>query len=248
MNNLSLQRCALSIAKTGASCNEDATMIDADAQIYVVADGMGGARRGSLAAQMACEFIPRFLQSTSLGTEATWPFEKKEGLSLEENLLHMALLQTNSKIVERALHENKMGEMGCSVIVALVLPQKIVIASVGNCRAYLYRKGHLTQLTVDQSLAQHKNWLPLDSQHNIPLNFLGKQETLEINSPCEKNFKEEDLFFLASSGLINSLSHEQIAAQINKNINNFNELTKSLVEAAHHQSPHFDVTALILST
>src|SRR3990167_8791769 len=156
MNNFSVKSTAFSITKKGDWVSEDATAIDTFANVYVVADGMGGIQKGSLASQMACEWIPRFLQSTSLEVEATWPFEKKEGLSLEENLLRMALLQTNSKIVERALHENKLGWMGCSVVAALVLPQKIVLASVGTCRAYLYRNGHLAELTLDNSLAHYK--------------------------------------------------------------------------------------------
>ncbi|MBI3016495.1 MAG: serine/threonine-protein phosphatase [Deltaproteobacteria bacterium] len=246
MSNFSVKSNAWSSAKKGAPINEDATSMDSYAQIYVVSDGMGGAQRGSLASQMACEFIPRFLQSTSLGTEATWPFEKKEGLGLEENLLRMALLQTNGKIIERALHENKMEWMGCSVVAALVFSQKIVIASVGTCRAYLYRNGHLTQLTLDNSLAQYKKWLPLEPHHNIPLNFLGKTETLEIDSHCEKNIKEDDLFILVSSGMVNALPPEEILFQINKNISNFKELSNILVEAGHQRNPSFDSSALII--
>ncbi len=246
MSSSSIKSTAFSLAKKGSQINEDATALDPYAQVYVVSDGMGGNQRGSLASHMACEFIPRFLQSTSLETEATWPFEKKAGFSLEENLVRMALLQANSKIVERALHENKLGWMGCSTVAALVLPQKIVIASIGNCRAYLYRNEHLTQLTVDNSLAQYKKWLPLDSKHNIPLNFLGKAETLDIDSHCEKNIKEEDLFILVSSGMVNALPPEEALIQINKNISNFKELSKHLVEAASKKNPYFDISALII--
>ena len=234
------------MAKQGALVNEDATAIDAFANIYVVSDGMGGDQRGSLASQMACEWIPRFLQSTSSEAETTWPFERKEGLSLEENLLRMALLQANSKIVERALHENKLGWMGCSVVAALVLPQKIVLASVGTCRAYLYRNGHLAELTLDNSLAHYKKWLPLDPYHNIPLNFLGKAEPIEIDSHCEKNLKEDDLFILVSSGMVNTLPQEQTLFQINKNRRHFKELSKFLVEAAWQKNPSFDMSALII--
>ena len=45
--------------------------------------------------------------------------------------------------------------MGTTVVFMLVLDDTAIIASVGDCRAYLHRAGSLHLLTHDHSLAQY---------------------------------------------------------------------------------------------
>lgn len=245
MNNSQLKYSVQSLGKEFGS-NEDAHYEDLLSGIFIVADGMGEDKHGSLASQMAVEHISRTIDSTSVETESTWLFEKKETLSLEENFLRMALLHANTKIISRAEHEEKIGLMGCSVIAAFVVEDKIVIGGIGNCRGYLFRKGGLTQLTQDASLAQYKRQFPLQPTQNIPLNFMGKSRELEIDQSSVKTLREGDLYLLTSSGISNSLSHEQILKEIKKNINNINKLSESLVKMAFQKNKSQDETVLIL--
>src|SRR3989338_4999586 len=172
MNKLKIKFSAQTRGARSGAC-EDAFRYDESAGVVVLADGMGGSKLGRLASRLATEWIPQFIHSTSPETEKTWPFEKKEPLTLEENFLRMALLQTNAKIIEQAQKQDKFGWMGCSVISLLFLKEFCVIASIGNCSGYLWRREGLTQLTEDNSLAHYKKWHPLRATQNIPLNFLG---------------------------------------------------------------------------
>ncbi|OGQ15801.1 MAG: hypothetical protein A3B70_04415 [Deltaproteobacteria bacterium RIFCSPHIGHO2_02_FULL_40_11] len=235
-----------SLPNTLTNVNEDAIGIDETTGSFILCDGMGGPGFGTIASQMACDLFPQFSHSSSLETESTWPFSKKEGLSLEENYLRMLLLKLNTKVFERAKHDDKQGWMGTNCIALLTLPEKVILGSVGNCRAYMFQKDKLIQLTQDESLAEHKKWTPLKAQHNLSLNFLGKEAMIPVDKVVERTFKSLDLFVFLSSGVINSLSETKLATLIQKNLNNFNSLAKIIVEAAHATHPQFDHSALIL--
>lgn len=229
--------------------HEDACFGDPHTNIYIVADGLGGDRHGNLASRMATELISRAIHGSSIHTESTWLFPKKKGLSLEENFIRMAFLHANTKIISRAQHESKFGWMGCSAIALLAIPEEpaLVIAGVGNCRAYRFRKGTLTQLTLDASLAQYKKWLPHRPSQNIPLNFLGKSPTLELDQCVKITPKTGDLYLLVSSGITHALTPDQICAEVIKKASNINELSSSLPELAHQQAPIQDVSVMVLS-
>ena len=247
MNKSTLKHSVDTHANTLSNVNEDNHIIDPEIGIYAISDAMGGAGLGTLASQLAITLLPQFLHATSLGTETTWPFEKKEGLSLEQNFLRMVFLQIHAKIIDRAKHEEHLGEMGCSLISAMVFENKVIVMSIGNCRAYVYQKNHLIQLTEDRSLAYYKKWLPLKPEHNLALNFLGKDAPLDIDSTSEKITKSGDLFILLSSGIMSSLSNDQILEIVQKNSSNINSLSKNFISLSSQKNPHVDHTALILT-
>jgi len=233
--------------------NEDAYYEDCHRGIFILADGMGGKKCGDLASQFSVETISRMLDSSSLETESTWLFEKKEGLSLEENYLRMALLHANTKLLERAQVEDKVGWLGASSIVAGISDDQIALVSIGNCRAYLFRRGVLTQLNESVSLAEYKKWFPLKKTQNIPLNFLGKsypdwKVQIDIDSSSLKTLKGGDLILLVSSGLTNSLSPEELLKELDINTNDINKLTKSIMARATHIDPTEDKTIMVILT
>lgn len=95
MSKLKVGVCSLA-NHTGDS--EDAFEIDNTIMAYVVADGMGGSKFGSIASRLTVQSILQFLNSSSLDTERTWLFQKRDNLALEENFLRMAFLQANQRI------------------------------------------------------------------------------------------------------------------------------------------------------
>lgn len=217
--------------------------IDSETGIYVVSDGLGGHDRGVLASQMACSLIPQFAHSFSMETQATWPFEKQENLTLEENYVRLLLLKTNTKIVERARYDHVFENMGSSVLLLMTLADRFIVANVGNCRAYLYRKSDLFQLTQDDSLAEYKKIKPTHAHTNIPLQFMGKSDPLSIRSIDTKVPKVKDIYLLLSSGVLNALSDTEIHDHLN-NVQKFETLSKTLVTAASQKTNAYDLTCL----
>ncbi len=116
--------------------NEDAILTAEDGLLWAVADGMGGYGNGELAAHMVIDALSNL-------TEIGKPTEA----------LRAALSTANAEIFNRSL-DNDIGQMGSTVVAAMVLDRTAHIAWVGDSRAYLLRGNHLSRLTRDHSLVQ----------------------------------------------------------------------------------------------
>ncbi len=115
--------------------NEDAIGLYDDAQIWVVADGMGGHEAGDYASQRIVEAIQEIAPGGLL--------ERVEAM---ENTLQMV----NTELVEKA-KANGGKTIGSTVIACVADTQHAVIAWAGDSRAYLFRAGELEQINEDHS-------------------------------------------------------------------------------------------------
>jgi protein phosphatase len=121
------------------SNNEDAWLIAGHLRLAVVADGMGGEACGEVASAITI----RTIESVVSGAPP-------EMTPLE--LLRTAVRAANECVVEEASRKTACAGMGSTVVAARWEGSRLDIVSVGDSRAYLYRDGHLTQLTYDQNL------------------------------------------------------------------------------------------------
>lgn len=112
--------------------NEDSFLLRPG--LYAVCDGMGGARAGEVASQMAC-----------LGLVGLDP------ASAGEEDLRRAIVSTNKAITGRSASEEHLLGMGTTITVALVKPESLIVAHVGDSRAYVVHAGELAQVTDDHS-------------------------------------------------------------------------------------------------
>src|SRR3569833_2764554 len=109
--------------------------------LMLVCDGMGGPAAGDVAAQLAASSIKQRLQAEgdNVGRAPT-------------HSLKRAVLDANKVILDEAnAHPEERG-MGTTCTAALVSPDRLAIAQVGDSRAYLMRDGRLRPLTRDQTL------------------------------------------------------------------------------------------------
>jgi serine/threonine protein phosphatase PrpC len=112
--------------------NEDSFLVRKG--LYVVCDGMGGARGGEVASQMACERMV-VIDPSSAGKDE----------------LRAAIVEANQSISARSLAEPRLLGMGTTLTLALVREHTVLLGHVGDSRAYLLRDGALRQLTDDHS-------------------------------------------------------------------------------------------------
>ena len=115
--------------------NEDA-YLDAP-PLFVVADGMGGARAGEVASRLA---IDTFLELR--------PVPGEDG----EERLRRTILESNRRVLERSQTDPSAAGMGSTVTAALLDGDRVVVGHVGDSRAYLLRDAVLQQLSHDHSL------------------------------------------------------------------------------------------------
>jgi serine/threonine protein phosphatase PrpC len=124
--------------------NQDVILLEPELGLYAVFDGMGGARAGEVAAQLARETLLRFVVK-HLGSRRYTP----------RKLLEAAIDAAATVVFTAANeHEERQG-MGTTVVACLVAdPTRIVLGYAGDSRAYVLRDGRLRLLTHDHTVVQ----------------------------------------------------------------------------------------------
>jgi serine/threonine protein phosphatase PrpC len=188
--------------------------LDDAGALLLVADGMGGAPGGELASGLACSFILAELQ-------ASWhPEPERTAPRLSEHLKN-AVSAANRHIRGHAVRHLELTGMGTTVTAAGVLDGILVIAQVGDSRAYLVRDGVVTQLTHDQSLVQQlldnsiitAEEAEHSEQANVVLQALGTQPSIEVGLTTHRLCRE-DWLVVCSDGLYRVVRAEEISAVV----------------------------------
>src|SRR5690242_284492 len=127
-------------ASTDKGCvrsnNEDYCLIQPDRGLYVVADGMGGARAGEQAAKLAADTVSEMVHSAG---------------HLDSQVLLRAVEEANRRVLEAAHSDPKLEGMGTTIVAALELKDGLDIASVGDSRAYVLDDDGFRAITDDQT-------------------------------------------------------------------------------------------------
>lgn len=175
--------------------------------LMLVCDGMGGAAAGEVAARIAGQSIVQDLEEKGAAVRGQ-PAES----------LGDAVQQANQAIRrEAAAHPEERG-MGTTCTAALVFPDKLVFAQVGDSRAYLLRGGALHALTRDQTLTAQlldAGALRPEQVHNFRFRHvlsqaLGTQPTIDPVI-SEVPLAMGDRILLCSDGLHGVVNDETIA-------------------------------------
>ena len=111
--------------------NEDSLVVKHP--LYAVFDGMGGHEAGEVASEIAASVVQSLSPSI-----------------LEPSALGQAVMSANLEIHAAQTGRGKPG-MGTTCTAALMSGNKLVVAQVGDSRAYLLHDGKLQQLTRDHS-------------------------------------------------------------------------------------------------
>ncbi|MDQ6962422.1 MAG: protein phosphatase 2C domain-containing protein [Mariprofundaceae bacterium] len=177
--------------------------------VAVVADGMGGLKYGREASQSA---LQTFMQSYR---------EKKESDDIPARLLK-GLFKANRAVSQLALETHDEGEVGTTLVAAVIHQDLLYWASVGDSRLYLYRHNHLKQLTHDHTYAKELNLEVAmgvisnkeASQHpskNALTSYVGMKKLLLIDCNSEPfKLEEGDRLILCSDGLYGRLDQQHM--------------------------------------
>ncbi|MBA3454141.1 MAG: serine/threonine-protein phosphatase [Deltaproteobacteria bacterium] len=111
--------------------------------MMVVCDGMGGVEGGEIASELAAQVVWRELKGTP-GTRDPEVFAR---------LLRRAVRVANHDVHAMARREPGLRGMGTTLSAAGVIGHRLILATVGDSRAYVLRAGVLVQVTRDQSLS-----------------------------------------------------------------------------------------------
>lgn len=208
-------------AATDTGCerelNEDRyAVIDCPSGVaWLVCDGMGGTTGGELAAQIAIDSIRRDLMN----------YPPRD----VETALRNAVQESNRVIVLRRQNP-AFSQMGTTMVGALFCGPEVVVAHVGDSRAYLIRDGAIQQLTTDHTLVQElvdRGDIKAEDalshpQAHVLVRAIGAEPSVLVD--LEKFWiwpnpeaTVGDSLMLCSDGLYSLVTESEIAATISEN-------------------------------
>ncbi|MGI1659145.1 MAG: Stp1/IreP family PP2C-type Ser/Thr phosphatase [Desulfitobacterium sp.] len=189
--------------------NEDAYLVLPEYQVYAVADGMGGHLAGEVAAQTAIdELIKSAPDLITTGNEEL------------ECQVKEILVRANREVFMSSNRNPATEGMGTTMTVIVFRENKVVLAHVGDSRAYVWRNDQLKQLTNDHSLVSELvrlGQISLEEAENHPkrhmlVRAVGVGWDIEVDVQ-RLDFQAGDIFFLCTDGVSNVLSDEEIAEE-----------------------------------
>jgi len=212
--------------------NEDNFFVRAP--LFVVADGMGGAQAGEVASEIAVR-----------------SFDDELGGDSMPDALVSVIEQANKRIHERARGDESLHGMGTTTTAAYVDDDEVVIAHVGDSRAYLLRDGELVRLTKDHSLvgelvARGKLTEEQAEQHpqrSVITRALGPEADVQVDIDIFPA-KPGDLFLLCSDGLT-SMVHEPELRPLFEDSDSLETLGKRLIDAANAAGGRDNITVIL---
>ena len=211
--------------------NEDRSLVAGG--ILVVADGMGGAKAGEVAAQMAVDAVGALTGAVS--TED----------------VRAAVGDANRAIRRMASDEPDKSGMGTTLTAAMMRDDHLDVVHVGDSRAYLWRDGALTQVTEDHSVvaelvrrgsitAEEAETHP---HRNVITRALGADADVDADT-VSTPVRDGDVVLLCSDGL-SSYVPEATIAGILAGATSLTAAARGLVAAANGAGGADNVTVVL---
>ncbi len=195
--------------------NQDAytvEQLDKNTMLCVVCDGMGGAKSGDVASNLAVEVF-------SQEVKRTW----KADMDADETdlMLKNALKLANFTVYDQSCQFEEFSGMGTTMVAVLIQNRKATVLNVGDSRAYLINDDGIDQITVDHSLVQimvDRGELAPEQARSYPgKNYITRAVGTE--SVTEADIFHCDLergtyLLLCSDGLTNLLDDQEILFEV----------------------------------
>ena len=196
------------------SHNEDSVTIlknKSNEYLMMVADGMGGHRKGEVASSLALAHLgKRFTDIASIGT-------KYDAV----NWLNDNVNEINKNILDYANeHEDSLG-MGSTLVVAILTKDFLIFGNIGDSSGYVLKNGKLHKVTKDHTLVnllvEAGNLTEEEAKYhpkkNVLMRALGASEKVQMDI-FDVDMNNEGIM-LCSDGLTTMLSDEQIEKVLN---------------------------------
>ena len=185
--------------------------VEPDLGLAIVCDGMGGARAGNIASQLA---VQTFLETAKSSPPQEWRAEP-------EALLHSAAQQANTAVYTMAGREPECRGMGTTMVAALVVGQNAYILNIGDSRCYLVQPGGIRRLTRDHSVVEDlvtrgkitPEQARQHPQKNLITRALGAEAQLRADL-YRQALSPGDALLLCSDGLSNVVTEQEVLYEV----------------------------------
>ena len=212
--------------------NEDSLVVTPP--LFAVADGMGGHAAGEVASEIAVRVLSELAP------------EHPDGEALGR-----AREEANRAVIQAAREGRGRQGMGTTMTAAMLEGERLVIAQVGDSRAYLLHQGKLQQLTRDHSLMadmiEAGQLTPEEArthpQRSVITRALGSDAHLHPDI-YEINVETGDRLLICSDGLSGMIFDDQIENTLRR-VQDPQRCASQLVNEAIAAGGHDNVTVIV---
>jgi PPM family protein phosphatase len=180
--------------------------------LMMVADGVGGGAKGAEASRRALEAVTQYVSNSMRCYYAAGAHDDQEFTEA----LQEAALQCHAELVQQGEDHPEYRGMATTLTLYLGVWPRAYLLQVGDSRCYLLRKGELTQITRDQTMAQELIDLGVMTRaaatdtrlaHTLSSSIGGRQTAPAVT---RLDVTWGNVALLCSDGLTNHVSDERI--------------------------------------
>lgn len=207
------------------------------ANLFIVADGMGGHNAGDFASRYTVEHVVRIIADS--------------GLSGPVSLLGTALRQVNAGLLALAEQNPQLKGMGTTFVGATIVQDCLYVANVGDSRLYIVNQ-EIVQVTKDHSLVQemvrrggmNQAQARVHPDKNIITRAVGAVREIKADF-FEVTIRQGDRILLCSDGLTNMLEDREIC-RIMCSQEDSAGIVEQLVGAANENGGKDNISVIII--
>lgn len=218
--------------------NEDCFLVDSKNELFAVADGVGGQPAGEIASRLAIDQLLHYLR------------EVPEAVADPVEPLSAVFRQVNKEVLREAAGKPEWYGMATTLVAAWLQEQALIIANVGDSRAYLVRDQEIVQLTEDHNLRNEQKRLGLELSEeelagmaNVVTRVIGSEES---EADCRIiDVEIGDRLLLCSDGLTGMID-DAIIQTVIQSTTSPQEGCRMLVDLANRNGGRDNITVVLV--
>jgi serine/threonine protein phosphatase PrpC len=230
--------------------NEDSYLIAPALGLYIVADGMGGAQAGEHASRLAVETVREVLEKAPPAKPTR--DAPANAVPPQARTLLSAFEEANRRVMSAAAKDPAMEGMGTTMVAALEAGNDLLIASVGDSRAYVFDQSDLRPVTEDQTwvnevgrkIGLDEETLKVHPMRHVLTMAIGVSPELRIHSYLLKPVAGSQVL-LCSDGLHGVIQEDEIAGILSSKESPEDKCRTLIASAREHGGPD-NITAILL--
>lgn len=177
-------------------------------KLFIVCDGVGGAEKGEIASNLACESINSYFKAFSSTREA-----------IDKSFVQKAIEYTETRFEDYISNHPEATGMATTLTLAYLGKSQITIAHIGDSRIYHIREGQIIHKTEDHSLVNYlvktgqltpEEALAFPKKNIILRAIQGSHNPAEVDVAILTNIMPGDYLFLCTDGVLEKIDDEKL--------------------------------------
>jgi PPM family protein phosphatase len=178
---------------------------------FAIADGVGGQAGGEIASRLAIETLLSRIASVSSTESLT------AALPRILQVANQRVFEAAADVIEAG---RRAGSISTTIVACAIRYDRATVSHVGDSRCYLIRRGEVTQLTRDHTVANEQRRLGILSSRqaasantHLLSRSLGAEMVVNVDT-SEHLLSAGDVLLLCSDGLSRSVNSADMAAAV----------------------------------